>query len=531
MGAFSLGFLAGVGERGVEIQKEREKERQRRFDNATKILTEITLPAIEKDRALREERIKVIRGVATRTGQSIRKAKTALEARGFGEKNRADVIQELLREPQDIRDLSIDEQIEELRKASSVAQRQNPAEFFVQEKRSKLSETLFGGGFTQQDAAAVGRVGGLVPQRKPAREIISGVGGQQAPSVGRGTPPITPERPQVQVPTSEQPLFSRNIPIELDKKVRDVLVERAASIEDDQLRGNILSRLGVGVATRQELDIITAEITRAEKVKEVDLKDLTSELASIKDIVGDPQAAAVALATGDVAGFIRTIQSAPKEAQLLAGTTAFTRELRSAVVSTANLPFKTSTNAAGETEFIFTALSPSEQIKANALIDTANEFAIQAQATGKQLNANSFAAAARIAIEVNNSFLDGAIEDSKTSDEFAEFVVSEIDRAVTPAQANFIREKANEKTARNEKIELSAENRADIQDAVDAKRSGISKEEQVADRTTAFSERFAETISSLGQTPEAQAVFDSLPKDIQQKVLQILSEEEGSKKK
>jgi len=520
MGAFGLGFISGIGERGTEIQKEREKERQRRFDAATKVLTEITLPAIEKDRVLREERIKTIRGVASRTGQSIRKAKTALEARGFGEKNRADVISELLREPQDVRDLSIDEQVEELRKGTPLAQRQNPAEFFVQERRSKASEAIFGGGFTQQDAAAVGRTGGLAPQQQPVT--------QQQPAQAPTVAPITPQAAQAPQPAGEQPLFSRNIPIDLDDEVRDVLVERAAAISDDQLRGSILSRLGAGIATRQELDIITGEITRAEKAKpEIDLKDLTSALTAVKDISKNPQASAVALATGNIAGFIETIQDAPKEAQLLAGTTAFTRELRSAVVATGNLPFKTSTNAqTGETEFIFSALTPSEQIKANALIDTANEFAIQAQFAGKQVNANSFASAARIAIESNNSFLDKAIEDSKTPDEFAQFVVSEIDKAVTPAQANFIRERANEKLAGNKELELSPQNRSDIQDAVNAKREGVSREEEGADRITALAQNFAETISSLGQTPEAQAVFNSLPADLQQRVLQILNEEE-----
>lgn len=508
MAAFGLGFLAGVGQRGTEIQREREKERQRRFDISTKILTEITLPAIEKDRALREERIKTIRAVASKTGQSIRKASVSLQANGFGEKNRATVIEELLREPQDVRDLSIDEQIEELRRATPQAQRQNPAEFFVQEERGKANQAIFGGGFTQQDAAAVGKAGGLVPQA-------------QAPQA---------QAPQVQAP-SDSAAFSRDIPIEVEPKVLDVLIERAAAIEDDQTRAKILTLLGAGIVTRKELSIVTAEITRAEKIKEVDLKDLTGPFNAIKELSNNPQQSMAFLVAGDIAGFIGTIQAAPKGAQLIAGTPVFTRELRSAVVSTANLPFKTSTNAAGETEFIFTALTPSEQIKANALIDTANEFAIQAEAAGKQLNANSFAGAARLAIESNNSFLDGAISESKTPDEFAQLVVSEIDRAVTPAQANYIRERANEKiksTSRftKAKIKLSAQNRSDIQDAVNAKRAGTSREEEVSDRTSALAENFAETISSLGQTEEAQTVFDALPSDLQQRVLQILNEEE-----
>lgn len=496
MVGFGLGFLAGVGERGTSIQIEREKERQRRFDSATEILTQITLPAIEKDRAAREERIRIVEGVARRTGQSIRKAHTALEAGGYEEKNRAAIIQDLIKEPQDIRNLSIDEQIEELRRKTPSAQRQNPAEFFVQEKRSKASRTVFGGGFTQQDAQAVGRAAGLPAQTTGAQRTV------------------------VQSTAGESAAFSREIPIELDPKVRDVLVERAAAIEDDQLRGNILSRLGSGVSTSKELDIITAEITRAEKVKpEIDLKDLSSSIASVKDISLNPQVTAAALVTGDVVGFIASLQPAPKGAQLIAGTPAFTRELRSAVVSTANLPFKTSTNAAGEIEFIFAALTPSEQIKADALIFTANSLAVQAEENGKQLNANSFAEAAKIAIASNNSFLDRAANTSEDSDKYTELVVSEIDRAITSAQADYIREKANEKIKAKQKLKLSPQNRVDIQDAVDAKRRGISREELISDRMAA-------TISSLGQTEGAQTLFDSLPSEIQQRVLQILSEEQ-----
>ena len=109
-----------------------------------------------------------------------------------------------------------------MRRKTPSAQIQNPAEFFVQEKRNKASRTIFGGGFTQQDAQAVGRAGGLAPQRRPA--IEQQVQQAQAPVVT----PITP-----QLPASEQ-LFSRDIPITVDPKVMTVLVNRIAAKEDDQ---------------------------------------------------------------------------------------------------------------------------------------------------------------------------------------------------------------------------------------------------------------------------------------------------------